>query len=312
MKTFNFSLSTFLAALTITTSQFLASCQKEEEPTQEMMPTITDLEIGSGNNQRGVIGRDFHLDMDVTAGHLIESIQIRIEPKDGEVYEGNWSFELTWEDEYQGVKNTNVHKHFTIPHDAFEGDYNFIIVVRDQNGMLLEQVESITLISAEALPVDPELYSYMVQKNKSSYVYILNRGYMDPEDKGFSRGDTLNSFIDIRNTKDDGILYLVLIKKSMNYRPESAVGLDFSKVIVADVIEHKNVRETGYFLNYGSGVVQPDFVIGADRDNNSQANAISGDKEWENGDYVLGVLYTNTTSNMNVYYYIDLKLDGFS
>lgn len=310
MKTLKIS-KTILIAFAFIVS--FTACEKDNNEITEAEPTIENLEIGSGNNKRGLIGRDFHLDMDVTAGSNLGTVGIRIEPMQGETYASPWKFEIFWE-EFSGAKNTNVHKHFNIPENAVEGKYAFIVVVNDQNGKTLEHRDTIQIVDPVNLPADPELYSYMAQINKKSYLYILNRGYMDQNVKGYTKGDTVNSFIDIRNVKDDGVLYYVLIKKSANYRPESVNNMDFSKVIVIDRYEHKGMAAVGTFINYGRNrqPAQPDFVIGASSDNNTpESNSISGDKSWENGDYLLGIIYTNTTHNLNTYFYIDCKIDGF-
>ncbi len=133
---------------------------------------------------------------------------------------------------------------------------------------------------------------------------------VDPTVKGYSKGDTLTSYIDIQHVKDDGVLYLLLIDKSLNYRPESANNLDFSKVIVADKLEHKGLTETKTFSNYGKQFAQKELVIGSAQDNNSpQGNNLS--KSWKNGDYLLAVIYTNSTNNLSVFHYVDCAIDGF-
>ncbi|MBI0399315.1 MAG: DUF4625 domain-containing protein [Cytophagales bacterium] len=131
----------------------LSSCQEDAEPNLPS-PTIDNLEIGLNNDEIGVIGEDFHLNADILAGELIEQVQIQINPIDEESYDAYWAFELTWE-EYKGVRNTNVHKHFDIPEDAVEGVYDFLIIVTDQNGTITEEKRSITIYKEENLPTAP-------------------------------------------------------------------------------------------------------------------------------------------------------------
>ncbi|SFC25196.1 protein of unknown function [Parapedobacter composti] len=133
----------------------VSSCKKDS-PADPAMPTVENVEIGSGNNGIGVVGEDFHFDMDVVAGERIDFIQIRIEQRPDETYAGQWSYEVTW-DQYRGARNTNVHKHFDIPEDAPEGTYDFVIVVQDQNGAKLEEKHTIRIYLRENLPVDPTL-----------------------------------------------------------------------------------------------------------------------------------------------------------
>lgn len=304
----------FLAALSFA----VTGCKKDDDATEpdKTEAKIENIEIGSGNNGIGVIGRDFHLDMDITAATRISSVQVSIKQRAGETYVKSWSFDITW-DEFKGTKNTNVHKHFDIEKEAPEGVYDFIIRVVDENGTVKEETHSLELVNPESLPVNPELYSLMLEKIGKGYLYILNRGFMIPDDKGYEKGDTLRSMVDIRNVKGDGILYTVLIKKSAGHLPETAKDIDFSKVIVADVREHKDMAALDYFTNYLKLEGQTDhtpqkLVIGDNHDNNlPDRNTIQGDKAWANGTYYFGVIYTNQTYNMSAHYYIELDITGF-
>lgn len=305
-------ITAFLLALVLFTA-----CNNDDDPTPDLQkPTIDNIEIGSGNNEQGIIGRDFHLEMDVLAGNRIKNIQVLIKQRAGETYAKDWSFEVTWE-EFKGAKNTNVHKHFDISKDAPEGTYDFIIRVNDENGSVKEEIRSIKLINPENLPINPEMYSLMVEKVDKGFLYILNVGYPDPNDKGYQKGEKLNAYTDISNVKGDGIMYTLLIKKNANHLPETVKDIDFSKAIVVDVREHKNMTKVDYFTNYLPLEGQMDhspkeLVIGAAVDNNLPApNTIQGDKAWINGEYYFGVVYTNTTYNMSAHYYVDLNLTGF-
>ncbi|WP_339926389.1 DUF4625 domain-containing protein [uncultured Cyclobacterium sp.] len=131
----------------------LASCQENPDPILPS-PTIDNVEIGLNNDEIGVIGRDFHLNADILAGELIEQVQVQIIPIAGETYESFWKFEITWE-EYKGSKNANIHKHFDIPEDAVEGIFDFLIIIKDQNGTSTEEKRSITIYNLENLPVAP-------------------------------------------------------------------------------------------------------------------------------------------------------------
>jgi len=293
-------------------SMFFISCKKDSDDQAPSAPTIANLEIASGNNGQGIIGRDFHLEMDVTAGDKINTVQINISQKTGTTYPSYWSFELIWT-EFKGTKNTNVHKHFTIPKEAPTGDYDFIIKVTDENGTVLEEKHAIKLVTAESLPVNPELYSLMLQKVDKGYVYILNRGFMLGEDKGFAKNEKLKGFVDISKVKGDGVMYNFLVRKSAGHLPESVEKIDFSKVIVTDFREHTGMVALDYFTNY---VGLPNFspkeiLIGASTDNNVSPGTISGDKTWVNAEYYFGVVYTNKTYNMSVHYYIPVTMKGF-
>ena len=121
----------------------LFSC-KDDNGTEPALPepTIDKVEVGLNNNEIGLIGRDFHFNVDVVAGDRIEDIQIKIVQRPGETYANVWSFERNWT-QYKDARNANVHAHFSIPTDAAEGKYDFLIIVNDQNGTSLEEKRSI-------------------------------------------------------------------------------------------------------------------------------------------------------------------------
>lgn len=293
-----------------------ASCDvnNEDSPTE---PTIDGVEIGSGNNGQGIIGRDFHFDMNVVAGDLIESVQVKIEQRSDETYSSEWSFEITW-DEYEGMKNTNVHKHFNIPEEAPEGHYDFLIIVNDQNGTQLEEVRTINIYLPENLPVDPQLSIFNITKN-GDFIYRNGEFRGEPQ---FLKNDTLTSQVGISGVKGDGIMYILLIKKSLGYRPESVDDIDFNKATVYDVFEHENEEEVDTFTNVVIEIdpetldviivrESPDLTIGANTDNNTPANFLDGDKAWVNGEYYFGVVYTNTTHDISFYNYVEFEIEGF-
>lgn len=288
------------------------SCNDDDTEPELLKPTIENIEIGSGNNGVGVIGRDFHFDMDVVAGDFINNVQIKIEPQSGEVYEQDWSFEITW-DEYKGMKNTNIHKHFVIPEDAVEGIYDFLIIINDQNGTSLEEIYTIKIIDASNLPVDP--YLYLMDFYTSNMYQYVNELLQNPEEVVYSEGNVFKSSATIKKVNGDGKMYILFIKKSANHLPRIVDDIDFSKAIVYDFFEHENKEDVFSFSNVlfdGQGGYTrsaPEFSIGASHDNNTpESNPINGEKEWETGEYYLGVVYTNTTHNLSVYHYIEVDI----
>lgn len=287
-----------------------SSCKKDSQP-KPAMPVIEHVEVGLGDNGIGVVGEDFHLEMDVVAGERIDVVQVRIEQRAGETYARQWHHEITWE-QYRGARNTNVHRHFDIPEDAPEGTYDFVIVVQDQNGARLEEKRTLRIYLRENLPVDPTLTIFNIHNNNEIF-------YRNGEFAGadvFRGGDIIRSQVTIGGLKGDGAMYILLIDKQLNHRPETVDGIDFSKAIVYDVYQHEGWETVGDFSNFVFDLetfttvrALPRFTIGADQDNNSpQPNPISGDKTWKSGDYLFGVVYTNTTHNMSFYHYIDLKV----
>jgi hypothetical protein len=296
----------------LTLAALFTACSKEEAPTHSL-PSIENIEIGLGNNEMGVVGLDFHFNADVTAGDKIENIQIKIVQRSGETYSKVWQHEVTW-DQYRGVKNANVHKHFNVPADAAEGKYDFYIIVNDQNGTRLEEKRTITLYKEENLPVNPTLTVLNVFKNNDRF---YEDGKLIQAGDKFNKADTLSCQPVIAGVKGDGIMYVLLINKKFNHRPEAVDKIDFSKVIVYDVFGHKDMATVGTLTNFVFDVEKfevvreiPKLAIGAEKDNNTPVgNPISGDNAWETGDYYLAVLYRNTTYNINFYHYIDLGIN---
>ncbi|MCH7409498.1 DUF4625 domain-containing protein [Belliella sp. DSM 111904] len=292
---------------------FSFACNEDADIDPVVSIFIENVEIGSGNNGIGIIGRDFHFDMDVEAHHRIDIIEVSIEQRTEETYTEDWSFKITWE-EFKGARNTNVHKHFNIPNDAPEGVFDFVIRVSDESGGVHKEIHSIELNSAASLPVDPQVYSLMVNKVDQGFFYIMNRGFVDSELITFSKDEIMNTYIDIRNVKDNGTLYVLIIKKSEQHLPESIDNIDFSKVIVADVLEHVGLEEVTTVNNYIGvpGNAPQKLTIGSTMDNHSpEPNPIEDNKAWENGAYYYGVVYTNTTHNMSAFYYFSFNISGF-
>ncbi|GAA5025242.1 hypothetical protein GCM10011506_09590 [Marivirga lumbricoides] len=291
----------------------VTACSKDDEASIAPEPSISEVEVGSGNNGIGVIGRDFHLNVEVLAGNKIDSITIKIQPLPEETYTSDWRFELNWL-EFKGAKNATVHKHFDIPEDAVEGKYDFIIIVKDENGTQLEQTFSLEIIDPANLAVDPYLYLWDFYTTDNQIYQYVNETLENPEDVNYEKGDTIQSSATINKVKGDGSMYIVFIKKSAEHRPETVDDIDFSKVIVYDTYEHESWEDVDSFSNiiYGGIRPVPKLVIGASADNNTpEPNSIDGEKTWENGDYYMGLIYTNYTYKISVYHYVDVTLEGF-
>ena len=290
------------------------SCSSDDIEIELSEPTISNVEIGLSNNEIGVIGRDFHLNAEIVAGDKIDLVQVNFDPIECETYDGTWSYELSW-DEFKGVKNATVHKHFDIPEDAVEGLYNFTIIVNDENGTTLEEKRNITIYKAENLPVDPQIRSYLVV-DASTNRQLFNYTKDGSGDRLLKMNDTLTAQAYIDNVKGDGKLYVVLINKKHNHKPEYIDAIDYTKTIIWDIEEHTGLETS---QNFGNTVLDfsttpltmttADLLIGAESDNNLPTpNPITGLKAWEDGTYYLGLIYQNTTYNMSLFYYIEVSL----
>jgi len=282
----------FFAATTVFTA-----CDNEDN-NQVSKPTAENVEIGTANNKRALIGRDFHFNADVTAGDKIADIQLKILPKSGETYTKDWKLEFKWS-EYSGTKNTNVHKHFTIPADAPEGRFDFYFIVVDQNGTELEIREEITITDPANMPADPLIGRDMLSRNDDLIYYMET--WVEPE-LIFKKNDLLTAHAQVSQIMGDGILYSVLIKKSLNYHPESIDNLDMKKVIVISKVEHTGLAPASKIATlqktndvWGGQSI----IIGTDKD--AIAAPTTADKSWQSGQYNWVILYKNTTHNLSVY-----------
>ena len=287
----------------------LQACKKDNaaEP-EKAIPTAANVEIGSGNKQ-ALRGRDFHFNADVIAAGKIKDVQVKILQKGDETYTANWKLELTWA-EYAGAKNTNVHKHFTIPAEAPEGKYDFYFIVSDENGTKLEIKEDLTIIDPANVPVDPKIGRDIISRNGNMIYYTDT--YVEPE-LIVKKGDVLNLHAQVSEIKGEGILYSLLIRKKANYYPEHIDHLDFSKVIVVSKVVHQGLAAASKIttLKQVNGVYGGEsIVIGADQDNNEPvANPINGEKAWDAGKYNWVILYKNTTYSISTYKVIPITID---
>lgn len=306
--------SSAVTAFLLTTALF-TSCSSEDSNTEneadKPKPKVENIEIGLGNNEIGTIGTDFHFNVDIVAGDKIETVSVNLAQRASEKYEKVWKHEITWE-QYKGAKNTNVHKHFDIPADAVEGKYDFIITVLDQNGTKLVETRTLNIWKAENLPVMPDLYAFNVFANDDFY-YSNTDGAVIPNFK-YKKGDKLHVPTTISGVKADGKMYIIMVNKKYNHRPETVGAIDFTKAIVVDVYSHAGKENVGSFSNIvlkdGEFVrPAPDLIIGGSSDNNTPANPVTGDKLWETGTYILGIVYTNSTYNMSVFHYTEVQVE---
>jgi len=302
MKTTKLILASVFAAIAFT------GCSNDDSEKEPAIPAIDKIELGLGNNETATIGEDFHFNAEVTAADKIKDVQVKIVQKSTETYSKVWSHEITWT-QYADAKNATVHKHFDIPEDAVEGKYDFIIIINDQNGTKLEVTKTITIYKLENIPVNPVASIFTVFIN-DGFMYRKGK-FSDPATK-YKNNDIFSSQVTLEGIKGDGIMYLLLINKNAKHNPESVDQIDFSKVIVYDVIEHKNVADAGQFSNVPWDGVKftrekPNLIIGAAKDNNSPVQQdLIANKSWASGDYTFLVLYKNTTYNINFSQSIDL------
>jgi len=291
------------------------ACKKDRVEEPELpRPKMENIELGLGDAGIGVIEQDFHFNADVVAGDKIDKVEIKISQKDDETYSKPWTHEIVW-DQYKDLKNTNIHKHFNIPADAAEGKYDFQVTVYDENGSKLEVKRDFEIYAAANLPVRPVITQLNLRKNGKP-IYDWHGMAENPTEK-YLKGDTLSSQVSLSYVKGDGIVYLLLVKKSSNYLPTTIEEIDLNKAIVYDVFEHENMNSVDNFSNFVFDMETfttvrriPVFKIGAEQDNNVPVpNLISDAKGWQAGEYNLVVIYKNTTYNKTVYKSIPFGID---
>lgn len=289
----------------ILVSGLFVSCKKEEEMPKVTQPKAENVEIGYANNKQAIRGRDFHFNADLLAGDKIESVQIKILPKAGETYTSAWKMEIAWE-EFKGLKNANVHKHFTIPLEAPEGKFDFFFIVSDANGSKLELKEDFQIFDAANMPVDPVVDRDIFSRN-DDMVYYMNTFVEDPI--VFKKGDKFTARAQIKQIQGDGILYTALIKRTLNHFPETIDKLDLTKAIIISKVEHKDLGPASKVNTYkliDGALSGDDIIIGAEKD--GLGSQIAGDRQWSSGQYNLVILYKNTTFNMSTFKSIPITI----
>jgi hypothetical protein len=296
----------------------IMGCKKDEIIDQEneiAKAKLENIELGLGDAGIGIISQDFHFNADIIAGDRIDKVEVRMLQRTGEAYAKPWEYAIVWA-QYRSLKNANIHKHFTIPKDAVEGKYDFLITVYDQNGSKLETKRNLALYQQENLPVDPMITQLNLTRNWN-FIFDIHGKPGIPTEK-FQKGDTLSSQAGVSFVKDNGILYMLLIKKSANHNPKTVEEIDFNKAVVFDMYEHKNEKSVYSFSNFLADPNDPfvtlrnipEFIIGAAHDNKLPIpNPISGVKAWESGEYNLVVIYKNTTHNKTTYKNIPFTIE---
>lgn len=288
--------------LLLVCASVFSACKKAEEIAgpQPAMPQLENMEIGLNNSGIGVINRDFHLEADVVAGDKIDVVELRILQKPGETYSKVWKHEISWT-QYKGAKNTNIHKHFMIPADAAEGKYDFIIVVKDENGAVLEVKKEVQLYTAENMPADPTLSILTLFRN-GDFVFRLKNG-ADYTGLKFRNGDTVQSQVAISNVKGDGQMHMLMVNKKENHHPETIKDIDFNKVTVYDQLTHKGVANNFDFSN----VIFNAETFSFERD---MPSMVVGEKgKWPAGDYEFRIVYQSSTHPINFFHAIPFKVE---
>ena len=123
----------------------LVSCKKDS-----VAPVITFTEVGRENAHVAMRGDDMHLEADIVAEGLIQSIQV-------ELHKGSFEIEKEYTSgKYIGVKNTEFHEHIDIPSDAPLGEYHLHFTVTDNNGLQTMAEAHVEIIEYDPSKLDEE------------------------------------------------------------------------------------------------------------------------------------------------------------
>lgn len=124
-----------------------ASCNDDDD-VDVAAPTISNVEIGSGNNKQAHPGSDFHIEAQIVAPGDIERVQLQIHPENG----SGWKLDTVYTEGLAGLKNAEFHKHIDVPAHAALGKYDLHLTVTDKNGNKAEIDSELNVINDPALP----------------------------------------------------------------------------------------------------------------------------------------------------------------
>lgn len=135
-----------MLALLLAGTLFVAC--KDDNEVDVAAPTITGVEIGSGNNKQAQAGGDLHIDAQIVAPGDIDRVQLTIHPEGS----SGWELDTVFTEGLSGLKNADFHKHIDIPASAGLGDYHLHLVVVDKNGNKAEIESELQVIKDPTLP----------------------------------------------------------------------------------------------------------------------------------------------------------------
>ncbi|TLU96569.1 DUF4625 domain-containing protein [Dyadobacter sediminis] len=124
-----------------------ASCNDDDD-VNVAAPTLSGVEIGSGNNKQAHPGSDFHIEAQIVAPGGIERVQLEIHPVNG----SGWKLDTVYTEGLAGLKNAELHKHIDVPASAALGKYDLHLTVTDKNGNKAEIGSELDVINDPSLP----------------------------------------------------------------------------------------------------------------------------------------------------------------
>jgi len=143
----------------------LNSCSSDDDNSSSSLdaPEITNFEYGEGSShstdQAAYTGSDIHIEADIYAEGVVNSITLSIHshdavPGDGEI---EWDFTQVYDGaDYQAI-NPTFHVHVDVPEYAAQGEYHIELVVVDELGNSTEMeghIDIINLITFSNVDID--------------------------------------------------------------------------------------------------------------------------------------------------------------
>lgn len=147
MKT-NFKHLAIVASLGVV----MYSCDNDDNPSSNG-PEILTFEYGEGSThsseQVAYIGSDVHMESEIMAENVVESITVDIHGHDLLLQAGQeeWDYEMTYTDAKYQAKNIEFHEHIDIPANAPAGEYHVDFIVTDAAGNVTEMEGDLEIMS---------------------------------------------------------------------------------------------------------------------------------------------------------------------
>lgn len=287
------------------------SCEKKEdlppEPQETEKPIIREIETSSSGGPKAVIGGDFYFNTEVFAENKIDVVQLKIAPAQGAGARRaeSWSFEKTWE-QYRGLTDTQVQEHIKIPTEATEGTYDLSLIVKDQKEGVTEQKSKIQISSSGDMLANPHMIMVLMKKDARGVFYgdseIKTNNVLTPQ-------DTLVGYLELRKVAGNGKLVSFLVNKKHNHRPLSMDKIDYDKVIVYNISEHKGFQSPAIYIPRNNVDYRIWYLkIGSENDLNTPPKKITGNRAWETGDYYFGAIYQNSSGDITACRYADVVI----
>ena len=226
---FTISLGILLAILS-------SSCSKDdknETGTIAAAPKIENLELGEKNSKTGEIGDELHVEATFTAEGNIENVQLKI------IYQGDAStfkVEETFPN-LKGLKGGNIHKHFDIPTDAKEGNYNFSLSITDQKGKTTEVKEVVKIQKKYNFTEDETLSLSTLQLG------VLNKSIGMTKDAFVARMDTHSITYEWTDDFEPQLVYYA--QKEMGDFKKYKVTVSFEDIFDLDIRPYERYKGVG-------------------------------------------------------------------